>query len=102
MVNEKKAVAAVDLKRQTLYSGVVQQVISLTANVSPTAHTFTFGSNNRILMATVVTAWPSSSWSNAMVTVSRITISNNIVTVELSTNATQNYTIGVMGLYYTV
>lgn len=100
MVNEKKAVAAVDLKRQTLYSGTVTQVVHLTANVSPTAYTFTFGSDNRILMATVVNAWPNSTWSNAMVTVSRITINNNKVTVELSTNATQDYTIGVTGLYH--
>ena len=100
MVNEKKAVAAVDLKRQTLYSGTITQTVSLTANAEPSAYTFTFGSDNRILMATVSQAWAASSWTDALVTVSRIIINNNVVTVYLSTNKTQNYVIGITGIYH--
>ena len=102
MINEKivKSNVSVDLKRQTLYNGTVTRVISLAVNEEPTQYDFTFGSNNRILMATVSQAWPNSTWTGALVTVSRITISNNVVSVWLSTNHTQAYTIGVTGIYH--
>lgn len=97
MLNEKTV--TVDLKRQTLYPGSVSQDVSLTAG-SSTSCTFTFGSDNRILLATLTRAWPASSWSNALVTVCGMTINDNVVTLDLTTNYTQTYNLTVSAIYH--
>ena len=102
MISEEIKPQAVNLSRQTLYANDVNRTISLTKDAEPTAYTFTFNSSYRILLATVNRAWPMSNWAGAMVTVNDISYSNNTVTVKLSTNSTQNYSVSVRALYYIV